>query len=72
MRRPSDARRLTLQELANDEASALFEGVVEGTEEAIYNSLFRATSVTGNGRTIDAIPIDKVQEILRKYNVTKR
>jgi D-aminopeptidase len=72
VRRAVDARRLTAQELANEETSALFEGVVEATEEAIYNSLFRATTVTGNGRTIEAIPIDKVQEILRRYNVSKR
>lgn len=72
VRRAFDARRLSLQELANEETSALFEAVVEATEEAIYNSLFRATTVTGNGRTIEAIPIDKVKEILQRYNVTKR
>ena len=72
VRRTVDARRLTLQELANDETSSLFEAVVEATEEAIYNSLFRATTVTGSGRTIEAIPIDKVREILLRYNVSKR
>jgi D-aminopeptidase len=72
VRRAVDARRLTLQELANDETSSLFEAVVEATEEAIYNSLFRATTVTGSGRTIEALPIDKVREILQRYNVSKR
>jgi D-aminopeptidase len=41
--------------------------VIEATEEAIINSLLKATTVTGNGRTIEAIPIDKVREILKKY-----
>jgi D-aminopeptidase len=72
VRRAVDARRLSLQELANEETSAMFEAVVEATEEAIYNSLFRATTVTGNGRTIEAIPIDRVKEILQRYNVAKR
>ena len=50
--------------------SGLFEAAVEATEEAIYNSLFMATTTTANGRTIEAIPLDKVQAILAKYGVT--
>lgn len=72
VRRAVDARRLNVQELANEETSALFAAVVEATEEAIYNSLFQATAVTGNGRTIEALPLDRVVEILRRYNVQKR
>ena len=64
VRRAFDARRLTVEELANEEMSGLFEAVVEATEEAIYNSLLKATTVTGNGRTIEALPVDKVREIL--------
>jgi D-aminopeptidase len=60
------------QELPNDDMSALFQGVVEATEEAIYNSLFMATSVTSRGRTVEAIPLDKVREILQKYGVGRR
>ena len=45
----------------------IFEAVVEATEEAIYNSLFQATTVTGNGRTVEAIPLDKVRAVLKKY-----
>ena len=52
--------------------SALFAATVEATEEAIYNSLFRATTVTSNGRTIEALPIDRVREILQRYSVGKR
>ena len=59
-------------ELPNNDMSALFEGVVEATEEAIYNSLFMATSVTQRGRTVEAIPLDRVREILARYNVGHR
>lgn len=59
-------------ELPNNDMSALFQGVVEATEEAIYNSLFMATSVTQRGRTVDAIPLDRVREILARYNVRQR
>jgi D-aminopeptidase len=72
VRRSFDAKRLSIQELANDETSGLFEAVVEATEEAIYNSLFKATSVTGSGRTIEALPMDRVREVLQRYNVGKR
>ena len=65
---------LTLQttELANDEMSALFEAVVEATEESIYNSLFMATTVQARGRTVEAIPLDRVRDILRKYQAGGR
>jgi D-aminopeptidase len=72
VRRPWDARRLSVEELANEEMSALFQAVVEATEEAIYNSLLRAITVTGNGRTVEAIPIDRVKEVLAKYNIVAR
>lgn len=70
--RDSTIRLNASRELSNDDMSSLFEGVVEATEEAIYNSLFMATSVTNKGRTMEAIPLDRVREILAKYNVTKR
>jgi D-aminopeptidase len=72
VRRASTARRLTTEELANEEMSGLFEGAVEATEEAIYNSLFQATTTTGSGHTVDAIPLDKVREVLAKYRVAER
>jgi D-aminopeptidase len=72
VRRPFDAPRLSTQELANEETSALFQATVEATEEAIYNSLFRASTVTGNGRTVEALPLDRVREILRRYNASRR
>ncbi|HVK18663.1 MAG TPA: P1 family peptidase, partial [Fimbriiglobus sp.] len=51
--------------LANDAMSPLFVAVIEATEEAIYNSLFRAVTTTGRGRTVEALPLDKTLDILR-------
>ncbi len=53
--------------LGNDAMSPLFQAVIEATEEAIINSLLKATTVTGNGRTVEALPLDKVRGIMRKY-----
>jgi D-aminopeptidase len=58
-------------EVGNDAMSGLFQAVVEATEEAIYNSLFKATTVTGMGRTADALPIDATVEVLRRYGVIR-
>src|ERR1019366_1486646 len=49
--------RAGLKQISNDEMSPLFLAVIEATEEAVYNSLFRATTVTGNGHTVEALPI---------------
>ena len=68
-RRAWDARQHTTTELANQEMSAVFEGTVEAVEEAVYNSLFMATSVTGNGQTVEAIPLDRVREILATHGI---
>ncbi|MFL5605192.1 MAG: hypothetical protein ACJ8AD_01980 [Gemmatimonadaceae bacterium] len=46
--------------------------MVEATEEAIYNSLFMATSVTARGRTVEAIPLDRVREILARFGGQRR
>jgi D-aminopeptidase len=53
--------------LSNDAISPLFLAVIEATEEAIYNSMFRATTMSGNGRTVEALPIDKTVEILKRH-----
>lgn len=72
VRRVATATRHTTEELANDQMSGLFEASVEATEEAIYNSLFEATTTKGNGKTIEAIPLDKVKAVLLKYGVAGR
>ena len=53
--------------LSNDRISPLFQAVVEATEEAIYNSLFKAVTVEGHRGTIEALPVDRVMEVLREY-----
>jgi D-aminopeptidase len=58
--------------LSNDAMSPLFLAVIEATEEAIYNSLFRATTITGKEkRTVEALPIENTLNILRKYGKIK-
>ena len=43
--------------------SGLFEAVLDATEEAVYNSLLKATDTTANGRTIRALPIDALKAV---------
>lgn len=50
--------------LPTDGVSPLFQAVLEATEEAVYNSLLRATTVKSAVGTAEAIPIDRVREIL--------
>jgi D-aminopeptidase len=53
--------------LTNDAMSPLFEGVIEAAEEAVYNSMLRATTIAGHGHTVEALPLEKITEILKKY-----
>jgi D-aminopeptidase len=65
VRRSRREDRRTAPALGNDVMSALFEGTVEATEEAIYNSLLRATTQRANGNTVEALPVGEVMRILR-------
>jgi D-aminopeptidase len=61
-----------IPDLPNDAMPGLFQATIEATEEAIYNSLLRATAVTGrDGRTAEALPIPETLEVLRKYGVVR-
>jgi D-aminopeptidase len=60
-------RAVNTEVLPSDGMSPLFEAALEATEEAVYNSLLKATTTTSKGRTVEAIPIDRVREILRKH-----
>ena len=53
--------------LPTDSVSNLFEAVLDATEEAVDNSLLKATDITAGGRTIRAIPIDALQALLKQY-----
>lgn len=57
-----------IEVLTNDAMSPLFEAVIESTEEAVYNSMLRATTVSGNGHTVQALPIDKTVAILKAHH----
>jgi D-aminopeptidase len=62
-------RRVEL--LTNDAISPLFLAAIEATEEAVYNSLFRATTTTGQGHTVQALPIEKITEILKRHGAIR-
>ena len=73
-RRPLNApspNRLTdsIEVVANDAMSPLFEAAIETTEEAIYNSLLRAESVHGYRGTVSALPLDSTLAILKRHGV---
>ena len=71
VRRGSSGGVRSVDDLANSSMSGLFEATVEATEEAIYNSLFKAQTVTSNGRTVEALPMEATIEILRRYGVIR-
>lgn len=55
--------------LRGDRLSPLFQAAIEATEEAVYNSMLKATTVVGkNGNTREAIPIEDLLEVGAKYN----
>ena len=52
-----------------DQLTVIFEATVEATEEAIYNSLLKATTTTGrDGKTVEALPIQAVKDLIQKYH----
>lgn len=69
VRRQFDAARLQTTELANEQMSAVFQASVDAVEESVYNALFMATTETGNGQTVEAIPLDQVRKILKAHGV---
>jgi D-aminopeptidase len=60
------AKPSAIVDLPNEQMSPLFEAAVEAAEEAAINSLFTATPMDGNGRHIDALPVDQVIKLYRK------
>ena len=60
---------LGVQMLPNDRMDALFEATVQATEEAVVNALVAAKTMTGaDGHTVEALPHDRLREVLKKYN----
>ena len=71
VRRTTTPSVIRVDDLHNEQMSGLFEATVEATEEAVYNSLLKAVTVTGNGRTVQALPLEPTLEILRKYGAIR-
>lgn len=71
-RRRREAIVHDVKELANESMTPLFQAVAEATEEAIYNSLFRATTVKGFKGAADALPLDRTLEILKDAGALNR
>jgi D-aminopeptidase len=59
------------QVMTNDAMSPLFLAAIEATEEAVYNSMFKATTLTGNGHTVEALPIERTVKILKEHRILK-
>ena len=70
-RRPGDEVR-TVEDLSNDDISAVFQATVEATEEAVYNSMFKAVTVSSRWGTREALPIEATVEVLRRYGVVRQ
>ncbi|NWK96614.1 aminopeptidase [Sphingobium lactosutens] len=58
-------RVAAVEDLANDRMSPLFQAVIEATEEAVLNALFKAQTVDGHRGTAEALPLDKVLPMLK-------
>jgi D-aminopeptidase len=56
-------------QMSNDALTPLFQAVAEATEEAIYNSMLKAVTTSFGTTTVEALPIDRVVEVLRKYGI---
>jgi len=72
---PYNTNELLLHQsvLNNDNISPLFMAAIEATEEAILNSLFMAENMKGkNGRTVEALPLDKVIPLMKNYKNKKQ
>jgi L-aminopeptidase/D-esterase-like protein len=53
----------------NEVLNPIFEAVVQATEEAIINSMLAAETMTGvSGHRVNALPHDRLREVLKKYN----
>ena len=53
--------------LPTEALSPLFQAALEATEEAVLNSLLKAETMTGNGRTVQALDIEKLRELIKKH-----
>jgi D-aminopeptidase len=61
----------SVEVMTNDAMSPLFLAAIEATEEAIYNSMFKAATMTGNGHTVEALPIEQTLRILKDHGAIR-
>jgi D-aminopeptidase len=66
------ARLSSQPQIPNEAMSPLFQAAIEATEEAIYNSLFMATSVRGYLGSASALPLDSTVQILQRHGAIRR
>lgn len=71
VRRTDGNAARTIQDLPNDGVSSLFVAVADATEEAVYNSLFKATTTANRRGSVEALPIDRTLEILRRFGAIR-
>lgn len=70
VRKPRESNGpVAIEVLTNSAMSPLFAATAEATEEAIYNAIFRATTVTSSRGTLEAIPVGELFDILKKHGV---
>ena len=70
VRKPRESiEPVAIEVLTNSAMSPLFAATAEATEEAVYNAIFKATTVTSSRGTREAIPLDRLMEILYKHGV---
>ncbi|MYG80585.1 MAG: S58 family peptidase, partial [Gemmatimonadetes bacterium] len=72
VRRQPDGPVRSVRDLANNNISAIFQATVEATEEAIYNSMLKAVTVSSRWGTREALPIDATLDVLRRHGVVRR
>ncbi len=70
VRRPRESvQPVVVPQLVNESMSPLFAATAEATEEAIYNAIFKATTVSSKRGKLEAVPLERTIEILKKYHV---
>ncbi|MEM9209830.1 MAG: P1 family peptidase, partial [Pseudomonadota bacterium] len=70
VRKPRDSQApVAIEVLTNSAMSPIFAATAEATEEAVYNAIFKATTVSSTRGTREAIPLDRLLEILSAHGV---
>ena len=70
---PYEPRIMDIQVVNDETCNGIFEAAADATEEAIYNALCMAETMTGaGGRTVEALPLDKVREIMARYKEAEK